>query len=221
MAAAYGQSETSRVNAGFLHQSGTQAVADLALFKRRTMCCPGRAWSISISFESVGSRSIRFGTVRGDAGGDALPCIDKALLISLGVNVKAFTRLDQASPNTCLDLARAIPSAGVSFDAATQKLSLSIPQAALTDIARGAIDVKQWSRGINAAFANYQINASNNAGGQQGDSNQMYLGLQSGINFDGWRCAAACPMTASRTIRAIGKPLIVTLSMMSRPCSGS
>lgn len=189
MAAAYGQSDDNvEFNAGFLHQSGTQAVADLALFKKANHVLPGsRLVDLYLNLSRVGSRSIRFGTVRGDAGGDALPCIDKALLISLGVNVKAFTRLDQASPNTCLDLARAIPSAGVSFDAATQKLSLSIPQAALTDIARGAIDVKQWSRGINAAFANYQINASNNAGGQQGDSNQMYLGLQSGINFDGWR----------------------------------
>jgi outer membrane usher protein len=55
---------------------------------------------------------------------------------------------------------RFIPDASSRFDFATQRLNLSIPQAAMNVQSRGYVDPARWDDGIPAAFVNYNLTGS-------------------------------------------------------------
>lgn len=118
------------------------------------------------------------------------PQFTPAALAALGVNVAALPRLRDLPPDAPVaPLADYIPDASTQFDFARQRLTLSVPQIALRNTARGTVPPERWDNGVPALLANY------NATGQKALSrdsdappaNSYYLNLLSGANWGAWR----------------------------------
>lgn len=118
-----------------------------------------------------------------DTGLDA--CITLTQLKKLNINLKAFPELAQTPEGQCVDLSQAIAQAATTFDFESQRLYISIPQAALINNARGYISPEEWDEGIPALLVNYNFSGSN---AKSADSNSGYfLNLNSGANWESWR----------------------------------
>ena len=113
-------------------------------------------------------------------------CLTPEMLAEMGVDLKYVTA-QSASP--CVDIAKLIPAASAQFDFSTQRLNISIPQAALKNDARGYIPPQRWDEGINALLLNYNFtgSSSHDRGEDAGSSNSNFLGLNSGLNLGAWR----------------------------------
>ena len=74
----------------------------------------------------------------------------------------------------------------MSFDASRLRLEISVPQVAMQRGLRGYVDPQLWDNGVPAAFVNYQMSTSRNAGSTDTRYNTN-LGLRNGINLGGWR----------------------------------
>lgn len=107
-------------------------------------------------------------------------------LEAMGVNVKAFPELAKLSPDTIVDLPKMIPDATSSLDFEHLRLDISIPQAALSNAARGYIPPEQWDQGIPAFLLNYNF-TGNHSGGDSGSGNNYFLSLNGGFNIGAWR----------------------------------
>uniref|UniRef100_S0DE64 Putative fimbrial usher protein n=1 Tax=termite gut metagenome TaxID=433724 RepID=S0DE64_9ZZZZ len=122
-----------------------------------------------------------------DAKGETTlqPCLTLEQLKSWGVKTQLFPEL--ATQSECVKLS-AIPQASADFQFGTQRLVLSIPQAALTPQARGYVPPEQWDEGVTAAMLNYSVSGSNYYGRGNNDSNNsQYANLRPGINVGPWR----------------------------------
>lgn len=127
-----------------------------------------------------------------DAGEQSTPdgtgivaCITEKNLEVMGVNIKAFPALASMPPDECVDLPAVIKDAGTSFDFEHLRLDISIPQAALSNSARGYIPPSQWDQGIPALLLNYNFSGSHNAG--DSTTNNYFLSLNGGLNIGPWR----------------------------------
>lgn len=122
-------------------------------------------------------------------GTGLVACLTPKALSAMGVNIQAFPALAKAPQESCVDIAKAIPSASTTFDFEKQHLEISIPQAAMQNRARGYIPPEQWDEGINAMLLNYQFTGSNNRDRSDGGSsnNSYFLGLNTGLNLGSWR----------------------------------
>jgi outer membrane usher protein len=113
------------------------------------------------------------------ATGSATPCLTGELLKRIGVVV--------AEPRTtgtaCVDLAAVHEDASIRFDPATQVLTLSMPQVALSRQPRGVTAPADWDAGVNAALLNYTFSSFHGTGG----STSSFLGLSAGVNAGAWR----------------------------------
>lgn len=117
-------------------------------------------------------------------------CLTHKDLDSLGVNLTAFPALDKLPPPTCIGISTIIPDAKTTFNFETQRLDISIPQAALRNDARGYIPPEQWDQGINALLLNYNFTGSNSidrTDGNHSAQNNYFLGLNGGANLGAWR----------------------------------
>lgn len=142
---------------------------------------------IILDDQQVDTRDIEFRSVKGSNGdSDLQPCISAGLLKDWGVKTELFPNLSKDA--TCTNLA-VIPQASAQFQFSSQRLLLSIPQAALSPQARGYVPPEQWDEGITAALLNYSLSGANNWGrGSNGTSdNTQYANLRPGINIGPWR----------------------------------
>lgn len=160
--------------------------ADLSAFESGAQAPGTYHVDVIINDQTVDTRDIAFHLVRAGADDEKLqPCLSVGLLQSWGVKTGLFPGL--GSDPACVNLA-AIPSASAEFLFNTQKLALSIPQAAMSPQARGYVDPSQWNDGIPALMLNYSVSGSNNRskhGGQNSDS--QYANLRPGLNLGAWR----------------------------------
>ncbi|MDA3990632.1 fimbrial biogenesis usher protein [Klebsiella aerogenes] len=118
-------------------------------------------------------------------GTGIVACITEKNLEVMGVNIKAFPALASLAPDDCVDLPSVIKDAGSSFDFEHLRLDISIPQAALSNSARGYIPPSQWDQGIPAFLLNYNFSGSHNTG--DATTNNYFLSLNGGLNFGPWR----------------------------------
>ncbi|MDV7021136.1 fimbria/pilus outer membrane usher protein [Atlantibacter subterranea] len=160
--------------------------ADLSAFESGAQAPGTYHVDVIINDQTVDTRDIAFHLVRAGADDEKLqPCLSVGLLQSWGVKTGLFPGL--GSDPACANLAD-IPSASAEFLFNTQKLALSIPQAAMSPQARGYVDPSQWNDGIPALMLNYSVSGSNNRskhGGQNSDS--QYANLRPGLNLGAWR----------------------------------
>ncbi|MCU6317030.1 fimbrial biogenesis usher protein [Klebsiella aerogenes] len=112
-------------------------------------------------------------------------CITGKNLQNMGVNLKAFPDLAKHDADECVDLAAAITGASSSLNFEQLRLDISIPQAALSNTARGYIPPEQWDQGIPALLLSYNFSGSHDSGETSGDN--YFLSLNSGFNLGAWR----------------------------------
>jgi outer membrane usher protein len=161
--------------------------ADLSAFEAGAQAPGTYHVDVMVDEQLAETRDIEFKAVT-DKDGDSVlqPCLSLEQLKSWGVRTELFPGL--AAGDKCVDLS-AIPQASTDFQFASQRLLISIPQAAMTPQARGYVSPDQWDEGINAAMLNYSLSGANNRqrgnNGQSDDS--QYANLRPGINIGPWR----------------------------------
>lgn len=167
------------------HQGST----DLTVFEDGANQAPGTyRVDIYINNEPQGTSDVEFSMLKGADGKESLqPCLSIAQLNAMGVKTDLFPGLGDAKTQ-CANLT-GIPQASAEFRFSAQQLLLSIPQAAISQKARGYVPESQWDEGIPALLLNYNLSGSNNyaRNGDSKDSNSQYANLRPGINIGPWR----------------------------------
>ena len=167
------------------HQGST----DLTVFEDGANQAPGTyRVDIYTNNEQQGTSDVEFRMLKGADGKESLqPCLSVAQLNAMGVKTDLFPGLGDAKAQ-CANLS-AIPQASAEFRFSAQQLLLSIPQAAISQKARGYVPESQWDEGIPAVLLNYNLSGSNNyaRNGDGNDSNSQYANLRPGINIGPWR----------------------------------
>ena len=167
------------------HQEST----DLTVFEDGVNQAPGTyRVDIYVNNEQQSTSDVAFSLLKGTDGKESLqPCLSVAQLSEMGVKTDLFPGVDDAKAQ-CANLS-AIPQASAEFRFSAQQLLLSIPQAAISQKARGYVPENQWDEGIPALLLNYNLSGSNNyaRNGDSKDSNSQYANLRPGINVGPWR----------------------------------
>lgn len=142
---------------------------------------------IVLDDQTIDTRDIEFKAVTDKNGdSDLQPCISVETLKSWGVKTELFPELSK--DGTCANFG-AIPQASATLQFSTQRLLISIPQAALSPQARGYVPPEQWDEGITAAMLNYSMSGANNWSRNKygSDGNSQYANLRPGFNIGPWR----------------------------------
>ncbi|CDH21867.1 putative outer membrane usher protein precursor [Xenorhabdus bovienii str. kraussei Quebec] len=156
---------------------------DLSYFAEKGGSAPGTYHvDIRVNGQNKGAQDIQF--VLG-AGRKLQPDLSVQQLADWGVNVAAFPVLNSKMRVT--DLADIIPYASTSLQLGQQTLIISIPQAAMTAEARGAIDSSLWQQGESALWMNYDFNGAETRSKIGSKTSSIYMNLRSGLNWDAWR----------------------------------
>ncbi len=110
-------------------------------------------------------------------------------LADYGVNVSAFPAFQTLHEGeTFTRIEKFIPDASSRFTFANQRLTLSIPQAAMNVQSRGYVDPSRWDDGVPAAFVDYYFSGAQIKNADDGESSRSdYLNLRSGVNLGAWR----------------------------------
>lgn len=165
--------------------SGTKA--DLTAFETGSQVPGVYHVDIVLDEQVVDTRDIRFDTHEDTDGNSQLqPCIRPELLNSWGIKTELFPDLDNGGECALIS---AIPQASTNFQFSNQRLILTIPQAAISNQARGYVPPEQWDDGINALLLNYSLSGANGwaRNSQEADTNSQYVNLRPGINVGPWR----------------------------------
>jgi outer membrane usher protein FimD/PapC len=123
-------------------------------------------------------------------GDEARACIATPLFTQLGVKPEHISPQGQQllqntarpDPQACLYMEQWVSGTSAKYDASELRLDISIPQAFLLRQSRSAVPPGMLTRGENAGFVNYNLNhyvAQNQT--------SEFLGLNSGINLQGWQ----------------------------------
>ncbi|MCS3601667.1 outer membrane usher protein [Buttiauxella sp. BIGb0471] len=166
-----------------------QAATDLSVFEIGAGQAPGIYHvDIYLNNEIQDTRDVEFKTQEDLQGKESLqPCLSVAQLAAFGVKTDLFPALgDKNTP--CARLS-AIPQASAEFRFSGQQLLLSIPQAAVSQNARGYVPETQWDNGIPAFLLNYSLSGANNfsRNGSGANSDTQYANLRPGLNIGAWR----------------------------------
>lgn len=133
------------------------------------------------------------------AHGVLVPCLTSQDLRKAGVNPAVLAQNgDDDKPAACVDLAKVLPDSRTTFDFQHQKLVLSIPQALMSQQARGAVPVTLWDEGINAVELNYRYSGASQrdrqGGGSENDNSVM---MKNGANLGAWRLRSDGSLTSN------------------------
>ena len=167
-------------------QKDSTSLTDLSIFSTQDAQSPGE-YRVEVLINNVfqETTTIRFVADKesnAEKSVTLIPCLDRAQLKSYGLRLDAFPKLKEdvtGCTNTNI-----IPDFKAEFNFNSQQLFISIPQAALSTIAKGYIPVEEYDEGINALIANYQFSASKDF---QTENENYNLNLQSGLNIGPWR----------------------------------
>lgn len=160
--------------------------ADLSAFETGSQA-PGRYHvDVVLDDQIVDTLDVDFRTQGSGDDTRLVPCISVGQLKTWGVKTGLFPGLT-VDGSDCANL-EAIPQAAADFQFSSQRLVLSIPQAAISMQARGYVPPEMWDEGITAALMNYSISGDNERGrGDNRNSNNQYANLRPGINIGPWR----------------------------------
>jgi outer membrane usher protein len=139
----------------------------------------------------LGRSDVVFRSINGDPL-NVVFCADRAFLDMAGVNFEklspeALAAVNQAAPDSCLNIEELIPNATVAYDSAELRLNVSLPQISLRRQARGYVNPEFWDRGVNAAILGYNFNTYRTSAPGLPSSTSYYLGLNGGVNLGDWR----------------------------------
>lgn len=195
-AAAGGASADVQFDPAFL-AGGAGSHLDIARFDRGDVVFPGvHHVTISVEHGWQGEADIMFRA--SPNGGNAIPCYTKGLLTHMGVDWSALAQAKTAdglavdtakrlgAGMVCDDIGALVPGATATYDSSRQHLHVTIPQAYVRHEDLNWADPSQWSNGITAGMASYSFDSFTSRG-RGGNSTNAFLGLNTGINLDGWR----------------------------------
>ncbi|MBP0592724.1 fimbrial biogenesis outer membrane usher protein [Paraburkholderia sp. LEh10] len=192
------QGDAPKFDTTFL-QIDTQRV-DIARLARGNIVTPGDySVDISVNGNHVARDTVRFVATR--EGENARACLTRKMLETFGLDFATLPRNEAQRPSkesadACVDVSTLIPEATVDFDFTEQKLSISIPQKFMRNMARGYVSPELWDKGVNAGFLSYNANVyQTNAGNMH--SVQEYLGLNAGVNIGSWHFRHQSSTTAA------------------------
>lgn len=168
-----------------LNGGAGQSVSDLSVFQGGAGQLPGvYRVDVFLNGKPVDKRDIRFVAVA-DKPGSLRPCLSAQMLARWGVDGAALPGAQATSE--CLDIT-SLAQARADFVFASQRLNLSVPQAALLKQARGSVSPALWDQGENALFLNYGFSGLDSQARQGGlDASSQSLSLLPGVNIGGWR----------------------------------
>lgn len=164
-----------------------KANTDLETLSRPGIQMPGDyAVQVSVNQVPQGEYTLKFSV----CGTRLCPELTPSLLQKFGVKPGAFSALVSLPPeSTISDIGAVIPDADTLFDFDRRVLTITLPQAALNQTARGDVPPEQWDDGLPMFFASYSASGSetrNQSALSQNQSSQ-YLNVRSGINMGPWR----------------------------------
>ncbi|EJN0174401.1 fimbrial biogenesis outer membrane usher protein [Salmonella enterica] len=163
-------------------------ITDLSAFEEGVGQMPGTYHvDVVINNAAQGTYDIPFSMQKNAQGQQSLqPCLSIDMLKSFRIRTKLFPQL--VGDGQCAVL-NAIPMASAEFDFNHQRLLLSIPQAAVSTMARGWVAPDRLDEGINALLLNYTFTGGNTSARQSGnsDSDSYFLNLRPGLNLGPWR----------------------------------
>jgi outer membrane usher protein len=166
-----------------------QAQTDLSVFEEGALQAPGLyRVDIYLNNEQRDTREVEFRMGENAEGKESLqPCLTVAQLNAMGIKTDLFPDMGKADTQ-CANL-YAIPHASAEFRFNAQQLLLSIPQAAMSQEARGYVPESQWDSGIPSLLLNYSLSGANTVarGNNSSDSNSQFANLRPGINLGPWR----------------------------------
>jgi P pilus assembly protein, porin PapC len=161
--------------------------ADLSAFESGSQA-PGKYHvDVILDEQQVDTLDVQFDAVKGSDDEESLqPCLSVEQLKDWGVKTELFPELK--ADGECARLA-AIPQASAEFQFSSQRLVLTIPQAAISMQARGYVPPEQWDNGITALLLNYSLSGANSWArqGSSSDSSSQYANLRPGLNIGPWR----------------------------------
>ncbi|MBG0943697.1 FimD/PapC N-terminal domain-containing protein, partial [Escherichia coli] len=115
-----------------------QAVADLSRFENGQELPPG-TYRVDIYLNNgyMATRDVTFNT--GDSEQGIVPCLTRAQLASMGLNTASVSGMNLLADDACVPLTSMIHDATAHLDVGQQRLNLTIPQAFMSNRARGYI----------------------------------------------------------------------------------
>ena len=152
----------------------------------------------------AGRSTVLFTIPPGGENGSAKPCITPALFTELNVKPAAISSKGQTLLNakssepaaleaaSCLYLEDWVDGASSNFDNSALQLKLSIPQAYLAKQRNSFVSAAMLTRGESAGFVNYNANHYQAQG-----ATSNFLGLNSGVNIEGWQLRHTSFLTQS------------------------
>ncbi|WP_439291967.1 MULTISPECIES: fimbria/pilus outer membrane usher protein [Rahnella] len=103
------------------------------------------------------------------------------------VQLKARGIATDHAPAGLHPLAAFVDNASVTYDAGSEKLSLTVPQARLTPPSGDIAPQQEWNAGLNAARINYNLNLQRDTGGQSQNTHSVSSTFNNGLNLGNWR----------------------------------
>ncbi|MBU9847083.1 fimbrial biogenesis usher protein [Rahnella sp. FRB 231] len=174
-------------NPAFL-SGNPSAIADLSRFEGGAQAPGIYRVDVYLNDRFQSRKDIRFLTSDTPADDTGLtPCLTPGMLTKMRVNLENLPALKAQKPDACLNLPSVIEGATTQFDFEGLRLDITIPQAMMMNSARGYIPPSQWDEGINALLLDYNFTGSNSEDGTGSESDDFFLGLNSGINVGPWR----------------------------------
>ncbi|WP_249674992.1 fimbria/pilus outer membrane usher protein [Pseudomonas abieticivorans] len=161
---------------------------DLSAYERGQTLLPGQyRLDLYVNAEPRGRLDVRI--ARDPDGGPAQVCITHALLQAAQVDLDHVApaivqRLNV--PDGCVGVTAINPHARARADLATLRLDLDIAQSILLRLARGSVDPSRWDSGVNAGFADYNLNLFSFDAAGQARQVQGYAGVSMGFNHGDW-----------------------------------
>ncbi|HGY3715386.1 TPA: fimbria/pilus outer membrane usher protein [Citrobacter gillenii] len=163
-------------------------LTDLSAFEEGVGQMPGTyRVEVIVNKTSMGVHHIDFITQKDTQGNSTLqPCVSVDTLREFGVRTDQFPLL--AGSGDCANLA-VIPQASAELIFERQQLLFSIPQAAISNHARGYVAPERLDEGINALSLNYSFTGANTEArhSDMSESDSYYLNLRPGLNIGPWR----------------------------------
>lgn len=196
------ESDDIEFNQDFLGDSGQQVTTNLSRFKQKNTLLPGIYLSdIYVNGKWIGRQDLIFQDTD-TISPHATVCFKQSLLQLFGIDFSVLPEsvmvlLQQSETDgQCHALDEFVPDAQFYYDANALRAEISIPQYYLFKHARGYIHPKFWDQGVPAATVGYQFNAYHYDVSGHADTT-YYLGLNNGVNVNGWRLRNQSVMTKS------------------------
>lgn len=177
----WSEAALAEFNMSFVH--GNENLSNAEAVAQGDALQPGvYPFDIYLNLNQVARKDVTFRQVKGSVASQ--PCLKLEDLQNYGIKLP-----ENLPTGSCVDLATRVKGAIVSYDAAVQQITISVPQNMMELSAAGAIPSSMYDKGINALFANYTFNYNKNSfsSNDADDSEYTFLALNSGLNLGRWR----------------------------------